>query len=115
MEINVTINNEKTFVASMENNQAAKDFISILPMTLNVSDYASTEKVSDLPKKLSISDAPKGHQASVGDITYYSPWGNLAIFYKNFSYASGLVLLGHMNISAKDLSNASVIKFEQKQ
>jgi hypothetical protein len=30
----------------------------------------------------------------VGDIAYYAPWGNLAIFIKDFGYSRGLVKLG---------------------
>lgn len=57
-------------------------------------DYARTEKVSILPKRLSTEDAPSGRDPSVGDIAYYAPWGNLAIFYKDFGYSSGLTILG---------------------
>ncbi len=34
---------------------------------------------------------------SVGDIAYYAPWGNLAIFYKDFGYSGGLVSLGKLD------------------
>jgi len=30
----------------------------------------------------------------VGEITYYAPWGNLAIFRKDFGYSEGLIRLG---------------------
>lgn len=42
-------------------------------------------------------DAPAGYNPSVGDITYYAPWGNIAIFYKDFGYASGLIKLGRFD------------------
>jgi hypothetical protein len=35
----------------------------------------------------------------VGDIAYYAPWGNLAIFYKDFGYSRGLVKLGRLDSS----------------
>src|SRR5437868_6245818 len=73
---------------------AAKDFASLLPIALVLRDYASTEKVADLPRRLSTQGEPAGLKPSVGDITYYSPWGNLAIFYKPFGYSEGLVHLG---------------------
>lgn len=34
----------------------------------------------------------------MGDITYYSPWGNLALFYRDFGHASGLVRLGRLDV-----------------
>ena len=33
---------------------------------------------------------------SIGDITYYAPWGNLAIFYRDSGYAKGLVKPGRI-------------------
>lgn len=83
--------------ATLNDNAASRDFISLLPMTLTLKDYASTEKVSDLPKKLSTQATPGGYTPSVGDITYYVPWGNLAIFHKDFQYSSGLVKLGSLD------------------
>jgi hypothetical protein len=54
----------------------------MLPLTLMLTDHASTEKIADLPRKLSTKGAPPGIAASVGDISYYAPWGNLALFHR---------------------------------
>jgi len=40
---------------------------------------------------------PAGVKPTVGDISYYAPWGNIAIFYKDFSYSEGLVKIGHID------------------
>ena len=48
-----------------------------------------------------------GLEAAAGDITYYSPWGNLAIFYKGFDYAPGLVRLGALTTGIDDLPQMS--------
>ena len=93
MKIEIVIG-EKILKAELDDNTAARDFAAMLPLQLNLKDYAQTEKVSDLPGKLGTAGCPDGYKASVGDITYYAPWGNLAIFTKNFSYAGGLVYLG---------------------
>jgi hypothetical protein len=29
-----------------------------------------------------------------GDFGYYAPWSDLVIYYKDFTYASGIVILG---------------------
>ena len=115
MKIRMIINNEE-FTATMYDNPSAKDFISLLPLTLTLEDYAGTEKVSTLPKKLSLKDAPAGCDPSVGDITYYSPWGTLAIFYRDFGYARGLVRLGRIDSMAqfmKSCGDSCVIKIEK--
>ena len=61
-------------------------------------DFAGREKISgSLSKVLDQRGAPAGHDPSVGDITYYAPWGNLALFYRDASYAKGLVRLGRFD------------------
>ncbi len=60
-----------------------------VPLTLTLEDYASTEKISDLPKRVSTEGAPSGSDPSVEDIAFYAPWGNLAIFYRDAGYANG--------------------------
>jgi len=96
MKIKMTIEN-KIITATLYDNPTSRDFISLLPIALTFKDYAGTEKISDLPKRLSLEGAPSGSDPSVGDITYYSPWGNLALFYKDFGYASGLIILGKID------------------
>ena len=86
-----------TISAVLNDSETARDFSMLLPLSLSLEDYASTEKVSDLPKALSTSNAPSGTSAKAGDLTYYSPWGNLAIFYKDFPRAPGLVKLGTLD------------------
>ena len=49
--------------------------------------------------------APSGIDPDVGDITYYAPWGNIAIFYKDFGYAGGLVKLGRIDSGLDVLSS----------
>ncbi|RJT07103.1 cyclophilin-like fold protein [Halococcus sp. IIIV-5B] len=88
-------------------NPTSRDFCSLLPLTLTLSDYEATEKVSDLPSHLSTVDAPDGINPDIGDITYYAPWGNLAIFYRDFDYASGLVKLGHIKSGTEILEDVS--------
>jgi Cyclophilin-like family len=40
----------------------------------------------------------------VGDIAYYAPWGNLAIFYKDFGYSRGLIGLGRIDSGIEALN-----------
>lgn len=73
---------------------AGHDFAALLPLELTLSNYAATEMVADLPRRLDMSDAPSSYAPKAGDITVYAPWGNLAIFYKSSRAALGLVRLG---------------------
>lgn len=110
MKIKMTIKGGETLTATMEDNNAAKDFVALLPLTLDMRDFAGTEKVAgSLPKKLDISDAPQGHKPRAGDLAHYAPWNNLAAFYKDDQYASGLVLLGRFDDDPALLSAAASI------
>ena len=105
MKIRLTING-KSATATLVDNATARDFFSLLPLTLKLEDYAATEKIAYPPRKLSTEGAPPGIDPDVGDITYYAPWGNIAIFYKDFGYAGGLVKLGRID-SGLDVLRAS--------
>jgi hypothetical protein len=91
--IHVIVGNA-TLSATLDDTPVGRDFTALLPLELSLTDYHATEKVADLPRKLDTSDAPASYSPEAGDITYYAPWGNLAIFYKPFRTSSGLVRLG---------------------
>jgi len=101
---------DKVLTATLNDSKAARDFAAQLPLTLTLTDYSKTEKISDLPKKLSTDGAPSGSDPSVGDIAYYAPWGNLAIFYRDFGYSSGLVILGTIDGGIEALSGPKPVK-----
>lgn len=82
MKIRMTVDG-KVIEATLLDNATARDFLSLLPLTLTLEDYASTEKISYLARKLSTAGAPAGVDPAPGDIAYYAPWGNVAIFYRD--------------------------------
>jgi hypothetical protein len=93
MKLKITIGT-KTATAVLYDNQTSRDFASLLRLSLTLTDYNNTEKIGGLSKKLDTKSAPAGFDPTTGDIAYYAPWGNLAIFYKDFGYSNGLVSLG---------------------
>ena len=66
---------EKVVTATLNDSEAARDFVSLLPLTLMLEDYNRTEKISNLPRKLSTTGASAGSDPDVGDIAYYAPGG----------------------------------------
>lgn len=96
MKIRITIDG-RSIQGTLADNATARDFAALLPLTVTLEDYARTEKIHYLPRKLSTVGAPAGIDPSVGDITYYAPWGNLAIFYRDFGYSNGLIKLGRID------------------
>ena len=103
LQIRLTING-KTTTATLDDNATARDFFSLLPLTLTLEDYAATEKIAYPPRKLSTQGAPAGIDPNIGDITYYAPWGNLALFYKDFGYSAGLIHLGRFDAGVETIS-----------
>ncbi len=109
MKIRITLE-DAVITATLTDSQTTRDFVSLLPLTLTLEDYAGTEKISYLPQKLSTEDAPPGSDPAIGDITYHAPWGNLAIFYKDFRYSSGLVILGKIDGGTEALNVPGSVK-----
>jgi hypothetical protein len=109
MKIKLTVGEGKdVYTAILNDSKAASDFIELLPLTLTLEDYAGTEKISGLPKRLSTTGSPDGTEAVIGDITYYAPWGNLAIFYRDFGYAKGLIKLGRIESGTEKLASMKI-------
>ena len=113
MKIKITIG-RTTLTATIADNATARDFVSLLPLTLTLNDYNRIEKVSNFPRQLTTAGAPAGYDPSVGDITLYAPWGNLAIFYGDYGYAHGLIYLGRIDsgIETFAVSGSLIATFE---
>jgi hypothetical protein len=96
MKIRMAIDG-RSVQATLHDNAAARELASMLPLTLSLEDYAATEKIAYLPRKLAASGRARRDAGSRGEIAYYAPWGNLAIFYKDFKYSPGLISLGRVD------------------
>ena len=97
IQIRLAGTNGESVEAILEESAAARDFRALLPLTLTLTDYNATEKIADLPRRLSMEGAPVSIDPEPGDLAYYAPWGNLAIFYKDFGTSRGLVRLGRLS------------------
>ena len=84
-------------IIELEDNPATRDFYAQLPLNLEFSDYVGKEKISNaLPKPLNTSGL-NGYDPQVGDLFYFTPWGNLGIFYAKQPFHSGLVRFGSVD------------------
>ena len=52
MKIGIRIQ-DKVITATLVDNATSRDFVSLLPISLTLEDYAATEKISNLPRRLS--------------------------------------------------------------
>lgn len=58
MKIRLIIN-DQMLSATMEDSIPAREFIAQLPLTLQLEDYAATEKIAQLPRRLSVAGEPE--------------------------------------------------------
>lgn len=94
---------QQEVIVELFDNPASRDFLSLLPLTLEFSDYAGVEKITYLPRRLITEGTPTPHDAA-GDFTYYAPWGNLAVFYKGFGNDGQLYVLGRIESGKEKLA-----------
>ena len=79
MKLNLNIGG-KVVTATLADNATARDFVSVLPLSVSMNDLFGREKYGDLPKALS-EDGPRKSRYEVGDIAYWSPDHQFAIYY----------------------------------
>ncbi|MCU1336702.1 MAG: hypothetical protein JWO19_2283 [Bryobacterales bacterium] len=79
MKINITVSG-KTVTATIMDNPTAKDFVSLLPLTMSMKDLFGREKFGHLQRALS-GKGPRTSTYEVGDIAYWSPTHDFAVYY----------------------------------
>jgi hypothetical protein len=80
MKIRISIA-DKVVTATVADNATARDFVSVLPLKVSMKDLFGREKYANLPKALS-ENGPRTTSYEVGDIAYWSPAHDVAIYYK---------------------------------
>ena len=98
------------WTAQIADNPSARDFLAQLPLDLTLTDYAATEKVATLPRPLTRDNAPAAVTPRAGEIGYYAPWGNIALYYKDGPHSPGLVILGRIDKPYADLATPGAVK-----
>lgn len=90
--------NDQAMTAVLEDNPSARDFALMLPLhDLTIDNYDDNEKISYLPRKLAEEGSGRFGNERPGDLCYYAPWGNLALFYAGYRWSRGLIRLGRID------------------
>lgn len=97
MKINIIVQNQ-TFVATLEDNETAKTFASLLPMTLNMEDVNANEKYFALSETIRKESAKNPGTIQTGDIKCYGAAG-IVLFYDSFPTSYSYVSIGHIENS----------------
>ena len=84
--------NSQTFTATLLDNNTAKAFRQMLPMTIHMTELNGNEKYFDLPSSLPIRTVKPGSIKN-GDIMLYGS-KTLVLFYKNFQTSYDYTKIG---------------------
>ena len=67
-------------IVRLADNPTSRDFVSMLPLTMDFRDFNAMEKIGDLPRRLA-TQGSTGSPPANGDLICFVPWGNLGFFY----------------------------------
>jgi hypothetical protein len=97
MPIRLTIDGH-TAIATLTDTLTARDFASLLPLTVELHDLFGREKPGLLPRPLATGEGQSTYQ--VGDLGYWAPSQDLAIFYHDDGQripSPGIVIIGRID------------------
>ena len=103
----------RTATFQLYDTKAAKEFYDQLPLTLNLENFRDAQWMFYPPKKLNVTSNEAYHDGKKGELSYYAPWGDVFMLYKDF-YAGdemhhiGVGLSGVDDIAA--MSGSAVIQ-----
>jgi hypothetical protein len=73
---------DQTVIAALNDSEAARDLVAMLPLSIRMRDHLGREKTGPLPAPLS--ERTKGSPTyESGDLGYWRPGGNFVIFYRH--------------------------------
>lgn len=84
---------ENTVIYELNDSPAADSLYEQLPITTEVEDFSTNEKIFYPSQELDTSDSPVA-EGGAGTLAYYAPWGDVVMFYDNYSVNDSLFELG---------------------
>ena len=86
---------DNVVVYQLNDGGAAASFYEQLPLTIEVEDYSTNEKIFYPPEELDISACPLA-EGGAGTLAYYAAWGDVVMFYGDYNENSSLFELGQV-------------------
>lgn len=93
-DITIRVNNQ-TFLATVEDNQTAREFTSLLPMTVTMKDHLSNEKYFDLSSGLT-THSSNPRRINTGDLMLYGS-RTVVLFYSSFNTSHSYTRIGSVD------------------
>ena len=103
---------DKVITATLNDSKTARDFVSLLPLTLTMNDLFRREKFAHLPRAIS-EEGKRSQPYEVGQVVYWSPGPDVAIFYRNDGEKipnPGIIVIGKIDSGVAALDVAGSVK-----
>ena len=97
---------ESEIIYELNDGTAADSFYEQLPLTIEVEDYSTNEKIFYPHQTLDTSNSPLA-QAGTGTLAYYEPWGDIVFFYDDYNENPFLFELGQIISGGELISQMS--------
>jgi len=111
VKIKLTIDN-KILTATLADNATARDFASLLPLTLTMNDLFRREKFGHLSRAIS-DKGKRTHTYQIGDLAYWSPSHDVAVYYRQDGEKipePGIIVIGKIDSGVEALNVAGSVK-----
>lgn len=73
---------------------AAREFYNQLPLSLGLSNFRDAQWMFYPPEKLNVTSREAYHDGKKGELSYYAPWGDVFMLYKDFYAGDEMHRLG---------------------
>ena len=103
---------DKVLTATLVDSKTTRDFVSLLPLTLTMNDLFRREKFALLPRAIS-EEGKRTHTYEVGQVVYWSPGPDVAIFYRNDGEKipnPGIIVIGKVDSGVEVLDVVGSVK-----
>ena len=94
-DMQVTITSQgQTAIFRLYDTVAAKQFYDQLPLELDLSNFRDAQWMFYPPDKLSVTAHEAYHDGKKGELSYYAPWGDVFMLYRDFYAGDEMHRLG---------------------
>lgn len=105
MKIRVS-DGKSNVIFELNDSSAAKSLYEMLPIKTDVENYSNNEKIFYPTDPLDTSDVSEG-DGPFGSLAYFSPWGNVVMYYSPCKKYTGLYLMGVATSGSNDIEQLS--------
>jgi hypothetical protein len=93
MQIKIT-SQGRTAIFTLYDTVAAKELYEQLPLTLNLTNFRDAQWMFYPPQKLTVKPQEAYHDGKKGELSYYAPWSDVFMLYKDFYAGDEMHRLG---------------------